>query len=172
PGSTRLLTGGPAGEPAKLWDTATGKLAAPPFKHGGTANAVAFSPDGQWAVAACNDWRARLWRVDSSTQKEPQELVLRHEAPVTSAAFSHDGTLVLTGCRDGYARVWDVASGELVGTPMAHRGEVEMTAFSPDGTAGLAAGPTPTAWVWELVSRTPPPESLPGQPWPYAMTFS
>jgi len=40
---------------------------------------------------------------------------------------------VVTTCKDETARVWDAASGEAIGEPVRHGGEVCSAQFSPDG---------------------------------------
>jgi len=42
-----------------------------------------------------------------------------------------DGKRVLTGCGDDLARVWDVATGRLVGLPVAHPTWFGRVAFVP-----------------------------------------
>jgi tetratricopeptide (TPR) repeat protein len=45
----------------------------------------------------------------------------------------------LTGSEDQAARLWDVATGQLIGPLLSHRGSVDAVAFSPDGKTILSA---------------------------------
>ena len=44
-------------------------------------------------------------------------------------AFSPDGKTILTGCKDKTARLWDAATGQPVGSPLQHEGEVMAVAY-------------------------------------------
>ena len=50
--------------------------------------------------------------------------ILEHGGEVQAAAFSPDGTVLITGGRVGGARRWDAATGESLGKPLAHEGEI------------------------------------------------
>jgi WD40 repeat protein len=57
---------GDAFDSAWLWSAATGELLAPPFKHAGPVNEVAFSPDGRQLLTASHDTTARIWDIPAS----------------------------------------------------------------------------------------------------------
>ena len=100
PDGKTVLTGGEDGT-ARLWQTATGALAAPPLRHRGPVRAVAFSPDGQAVLTASLDRTARLW--DAATGK-PLGAPLVHPGGVRAVAWAPDGRAIVTGG----VRFWDV----------------------------------------------------------------
>jgi hypothetical protein len=72
-----------------------------------------------------------------------------------SAAFSADGTRVVTASADDMARVWDARTGQPVGTPLRHQGQVNSAVFSADGTRVVTASTDRTARVWDARTGQP-----------------
>ena len=80
---------------------------------------------------------------------------------MSAMALSPDGKILASGgcgqvtagaCDQGEVRLWDVASGRIVGEPLAHEFTVESLEFSPDGKT-LAAGDTlGRITLWDLPS--------------------
>jgi WD40 repeat protein len=122
----------------RLWETATTKLRAGPWRGRTAFFAVAFSPDGRTALVAGRDQTAQRW--DLATGK-PVGPPLRHRGDVWAAAFSCDGRLILTGSDDRTARLWDAATGKPLGPPLRHATRVNFVAFSPDGKTVLTGSP-------------------------------
>ncbi|KAL4954727.1 hypothetical protein BDW69DRAFT_183209 [Aspergillus filifer] len=54
----------------RLWDTATGDEKQPLKGHGDSANAVAFSPDGQTVASTSSEGTIQLWDLASGAQKQ------------------------------------------------------------------------------------------------------
>ncbi|MET8676736.1 CHAT domain-containing protein [Streptomyces sp. NPDC004647] len=75
--------------------------------HQASVNAVAFSVDGRWMGAGCDDGRACLWAMSEEAEGE-RPLVIRHDGPVTSVAFSADSRFVATGSTDHNAQIWQL----------------------------------------------------------------
>ncbi len=97
--------------------------------HGGTVNAVAFSPDGRWVATGSGDGSVRVFAAATGAELAQVD----HDGWVTAVVFSPDGTRVATGSADRSARVFDVASGaELV--RLDHGGWVNAVAFGSDGS--------------------------------------
>jgi WD40 repeat protein len=78
---------------------------------------------------------------------------------------------VLTGCEDHKARLWDVATGKLLGPPLAHQGSVQAVAFSPDGRTLLTGSHDQTARLWDAATAKPlgPPWRTPCKSWPWLL---
>ena len=84
-----------------LWDTVTFN-ALREYEYGNTIHALAWSPDGRWLVAGCQDNAVHLW-----VPSEELELHMSgYETKLKELSFSHDSLSLATGGgRD--ACVWD-----------------------------------------------------------------
>lgn len=118
-------------------------------RHFGTLGviAVAFSPDGKYALSANEDQTIRLWSVD--TGEEVRRFV-GHTDKVNSLAFSPDGKSVLTASDDSTIRLWEVATGTEIRSFRGHHWNVNSARFSPDGRYVLSAGLDDTVRLWDL----------------------
>jgi WD40 repeat protein len=76
--------------------------------HRGSAQRVAFSPDGESLVSCGQDALVRLWKVSSFA---PDGAFEGHAASVNTLSFSADGGLLATGSSDGTVRVWSFPGG-------------------------------------------------------------
>ena len=91
-----------------------------------------------------------------------QRTLIGHEHLVDCVACSPDGKTVATGTRDGTVRRRDAMTGEPVGQPLVHSGQVLSMAFSPGMPLLLATGGSDkSVRVWDLATGT-----LIGQPIP------
>ena len=103
----------------------------------GTANAVAYSPDGRRLAVGGDDGTVKMVNVETGEQA----LVLRgHRGPVLDVNFSPDGGLILTAGRDGTARLWSASGGTLLQKLPRGEGGLQSAVFSPDGRLIGTAG--------------------------------
>jgi RNA polymerase sigma factor (sigma-70 family) len=103
-----LFTAG-QGEPARLWDVATGRLLHR-FGDGGEAHltAAALSPDGRVLAGRAAAGELSLWEVSTGTLLRQLKVLRRGDAPL---AFSPDGKTVAAA--DGPTlRLWEAATGK------------------------------------------------------------
>ena len=114
----------------------TGEL-DPLEASGNTANAVAFRPDGKFALIASADRSVRLWDVEA---KRDGKRLIGHTATVWAAAFSPDNTKAISGSVDGTARIWDLANGQELFKLDGHDALVSAVAFGADGTKTITGG--------------------------------
>lgn len=130
-------------EPAKLLKTSEGKI-----------NALHFSSDGAWLLAATGiaglKGEALVFDINKG------EVVKRfgegeHRDILFDAVLSPDGKRLATAGYDQGIRLWDFASGELLHHLSAHNGAIYDLAFSPDGTVLASASGDGTCKLW-LVS--------------------
>lgn len=96
---------------------------------------------------------ARLW-LGQYKRRDPPTLFW-HDASVTAAALSLDGSRLATGTMKGTVAVWNVRTGQQIGKPVIHGGQIEHLAFSRDGGLLVSAGRNNRALVWQVSSGTP-----------------
>jgi WD40 repeat protein/mono/diheme cytochrome c family protein len=113
------------------------------------ANAIAFSPDGRYALFASSDKSVRLYDIDAGRDKRR---FIGHRASVWSVAFSPDGRRALSGGADATVRLWDVATGREIKALAGHEALVTTVAFSPDGRRALSGGYDHNVILWDLES--------------------
>jgi WD40 repeat protein len=139
---------------------------------------VALSANGQRAISAHSDSKARVWDLSGPTPALATVLE-GHSNEVTAAAFSQDGSWVVTGSDDRTSRVWDLSRSkpELVAVLDAPaEGDtkgVTVVAFSTDRRQVAIGSKDGTARVWNLSGSRPVATDLPGHfDWPRAAAFS
>lgn len=76
--------------------------------HRGSAQRVAFSPDGASLLSCGQDALVRLWKVPSFA---PDGAFEGHGASVNTLSFSADGGFLASGSSDGTVRVWSFPGG-------------------------------------------------------------
>ena len=121
--------------------------------HRGSVNAIAFSDDGQFLVAAAGEpglfGEARLWKVaDGSLVKVFQG----HKDSVYAVRLSPDASLLATGSYDSSIKLWDGASGKESKSLDGHNGAVFELAFRKDGKVLASASGDRTVKLWDVAS--------------------
>ena len=110
-------------------------------------NAVAFSPDGQYALSGAHNNTIKLWEV--VTGREIQTFHDLTEQPI-SVALSPDGERLVSETSNGVVRLWDVDSGESIRTFEKHSEAVLGATFSPGGKYVLSGGSASgTLHLWD-----------------------
>jgi FKBP-type peptidyl-prolyl cis-trans isomerase FkpA len=143
PTGHRLVTA----PPAKVWDTARGKLARP-LEVVGDPSSLDVSPDGK--TLACTysaDPDVALWDVDTGAAGRR----LHGEGHMSQAVFSPDATKVAAVSAAGI-HVWDVATGKQekmikMAVPGLGRGQM---LFSPEGRHLITFNPDGVVCVFRL----------------------
>jgi len=118
--------------------------------HAEYINAIAFSPDGRYALSGSDDCTLRLW--DISTGREIRTFK-GHKSWVRSVDFSPDGRYALSGGYDCTLKLWDISTGKEIRTFIGQQGfvcAVTSVAFSPDGKYILSAGNDKSIKLWDV----------------------
>ncbi len=85
PDSRFLVTATHAGKAARIWDTATGELVAPPFTHHEEITHLRFDPEGKRLATTTRDHRLRVWDIESGLALTP--LLMHNGAPIMDIRF-------------------------------------------------------------------------------------
>jgi WD40 repeat protein len=116
--------------------------------HTNSANAVAFSPDGQLLASASSDRTVKIWRVSDGVLL--RTLTGFYDS-VTSVAFSHSGQILVAGSIDRSVKVWNAANWSLIRS-IGFSDFIFGVAFSPDDRQLAAAGGY--SWNWIHIVQT------------------
>lgn len=93
----------------------------------------------------------KAWGRELHTLKN----VFPQDSCISTVAFGPREQLVFTGTTHGVVQIWDRYTGESIGTPMQHRGQMHEIPFSPDGKYFATASYDNTARLWQLNPRKP-----------------
>jgi len=123
------------------------------WKHRMPVRALACTPPGtavSLALTGCDDGKARLWSLQSSSSEPVVVLDGHHEGGVTAAAFSPDGTKCVTADDRGEIMLWDTAKGQKLYTfPREHNSSVGSLHFTPQCRVVSTAHDN-SALVWKV----------------------
>jgi WD40 repeat protein len=114
----------------RLTEIASGRQLATFSGHKQEVKAVAFSPDGRFALSASANGDVRLWDTGTGTAVRSFE---GSAEGIEAAAYSSDGRYVMAGGFGHSVRVWDAGSGALVRAFDVGDFGVSALAFSSDG---------------------------------------
>jgi WD40 repeat protein len=142
---------------ACVWETATGKLAAPPLQHSDIVTRAQFSSDAQKLMTVRNRHFVQLWDWRTG-ERLGKELPRRSE--LSHASLSPDDRKVLTTAWSGFAHLYDAASSLII-NEFVHEGGLVDAAFSPDGHYAAIACHDGNVWLWDVYDRRRRPMLLP-----------
>ena len=118
-----------------FWNVDTSEIRYRFDQDQGSANCMAFSPDGFYLVTGTATG-LHFWEAGTgayATTFRNQKLIVR------SVAFNPDGSILASGLADGTVEFWHVSDRRLLFELEAHVGATQSVAFSPD-TSILATG--------------------------------
>ena len=117
------------------WDLAHGQIVRTFGDQTQVIEDVAFSADGQTAMAGMSDQTMLLW--DLITGEELRKFA-GHSAQISKLTFSPDGRRVLSGSSDGALKLWDLSTGKEQCIYLGHTQRVLSLGISPDGRFALS----------------------------------
>lgn len=175
PRSDRVLTADAVGK-ITIWNPASGRALqsingasdAPPV------NDVHFSPDGSTILAACADFKARIWNAQTG---QPELTVAEETVPgemtnlgvpllpgltngssiqagMLRVRYSPDGSFFAGTNTSGDVLVWDTKTGKQLLRFQGHTGRVTSLAFTSDGAKLGSSSEDGTARIWDLGLET------------------
>ncbi len=145
----------------RLVDLKTEKVVQDLKGHKDQVTAVAFGPDGSWAVSASRDKTLRVW--DLATGK-PLAKLEGHSDDVTCLAVMAAGRRIVSGSRDKTLRIWNwdpvgekpppttAKVGELR-RYLGHSAGVTHVEFAPDAKSFLSVSHG-EIWLWDVDGTT------------------
>ena len=142
------------------------------FKHGGSIQAIEFSPvDASLVASASDDPAIKLWDLQSSTATT----LIGHTGKVNSVSFSPDGKLLVSGGNDRVLKLWDVHLKQNIATLKhipagAGPSQINSVVFSPDGKMFASAG-YQSVKLWDVANRREI-RTLKYDDWVHAIAFS
>jgi WD40 repeat protein/transcriptional regulator with XRE-family HTH domain len=141
---------------AQLLDAGTlAPVSAPfPVTASGTAESVAYSPDGETIVTGADDGSVRTWSVTDPAHPRPLASVHDTGAQVYTVAYSPDGKTVAAASTDDLTRLWNVARPARPvpdGKPLGGLHDYAIgLAFSPDGGLLAVGSADKTVRLWNV----------------------
>ncbi len=137
------------GGAVRLWDLQSRELRSllPGDADEYTYYGVAFSPDGQSALATT--YQKEIWIWDLASPEAPRKLS-GHLGYVISAVFSPDGRRVLSGSFDQTLILWDARSGAPIRSFKGHTAGVRGVEFVGRGETAFSCSMDGSLRLWQV----------------------
>ncbi|KAI0098876.1 hypothetical protein GGR51DRAFT_565282 [Nemania sp. FL0031] len=145
--TTGLLASGSRDKSVRVWEYryAIGRFDQREFSRlPGPVNAVRFSPDGKYLIAASGH-NLHMWGF--GTEADEAQILRGHEGDIKSVAFSHDGSLIVSAGDKGVIHIWDTESRTIRQKIMGHDSPINCVIFSPVARQ-IASGSNLTMKIW------------------------
>ena len=120
----------------------------------GSIEALAISPNNQWAAAACEQGVVVL--LDRAGRVRHQWQAYEFAA-VRSIAFGPSGQVIATGGSDGSVNLWTLEGKPIGSQEFRHEGAVLSVAVSPEGDRIASSGTDLVVHLWPVDSYSTSP---------------
>jgi WD40 repeat protein len=145
PDSRRIVTAS-ADFTAVVWDSATCRQLAGPFRHGNQVRSAGFSPDGRWIVTASTDKTARIWDAESG---EPLTPPLHSLSSLAQATFLANQSSIATVNDEGGTQVWSLVVEQRPLSTLLSMVRLLSSNTGPEATGPRARPSEPLVTIWE-----------------------
>jgi WD40 repeat protein len=135
----------------RLLDLTTGEVQSRDVGHQDSVGAVAFSPDGRWALSGDHGKTLILWDVESGRLLHR---LVGHTGSCMSVTFSADGRRALSASNDHTVILWDLAAGTALRRFWGHKVVVLRTIFGPGEDTALSVSSDGTVREWRIDATT------------------
>jgi serine/threonine protein kinase/dipeptidyl aminopeptidase/acylaminoacyl peptidase len=151
----RLLATGHSASDGKirLWDVATGNLAATLEGHRSGISKLVFAPDGRTLYSASADQTIRLWDL---TRTKPSVRLQGHSGPLTGLVLSRDGRTLVSCATDGSVRLWDtrLESRQRSQVVLPEAAALFGALLTADNRCVITASPSNAVTIWDVATAT------------------
>jgi serine/threonine protein kinase len=130
------------------WHSA-GKLVERTLPHGGSVQALAFSPDGRRLATTCADRTVRIWDLAKGALLSPP---IHHQEAIRAIAMSPDGQRVATAGVNGLLRQWNAVTGAPIGGAIHHEAPVTAVCYSPGASHIATACRSRIPGLWDCTT--------------------
>jgi WD40 repeat protein len=144
------LAAGWTNQTVRVWDRAGGRLLHT-WRFAKNVPVVAFSPDDQTILTACDDGTVSF-REAAGGKVLGKPLV--HDCRFRAAAFARDGETVVTVTEDGWLRRWDWKACRVL-SAVQLPARPSIAALTPDTRSVLTARGGPHAQLWAVADGKP-----------------
>lgn len=149
PDGTTIAAGGRNGD-IILWDLLTDALIGEPVTvHRAAVETLAFTPDGLSVASGGRDSTIYVWSTDAENREDSLRRLNGHDDWVLDLAV--DAGLIVSAGRDNTVMLWDLASGQMLGAPLAgHLDWVTSVVYDPAAQMVYSGGRDRTIIGWTV----------------------
>lgn len=129
----------------RILDFATGEVLSLSTGHGGSVEAIKFSPDGNLLVSGDENGRMIIWQLNAENKYAEKRNWQAHDSVIRGLSFAPNSQLLASASLDASIAMWDLSSEK--STPLlrkityAHSGkEIFAVLFSENGEKIFSAG--------------------------------
>jgi len=118
------------------------------FYHDDVVTTIALSDDGRYAISGADDFKARLWDLETGELK----YTWKYKSKVVRVQLSPDGRFAMTNDAKGDIKVYKTSNGKLYRKLKLPRASVSAAAFSSKGKYLATGLSREELIVWHLKS--------------------